>query len=78
MYLCNKKEVRIIDNINFSAVTASVTDYLLSLILYISAVMIIHCFFDDEVRLRRQNLFFYGCTGFVLEVIYFFVQDNSF
>ena len=78
MYLCNKKEVRSIDNINFSAVTASVTDYLLSLILYISAVMIIHCFFDDEVRLRRQNLFFYGCTGFVLEVIYFFVQDNSF
>lgn len=70
-----QKEVRNIDTHFFGSVTVSVTDYLLSLLIFISAILIIHCFFDDEVMLKKQNLFFYGCTTFVLEIIYFFSQD---
>ena len=65
-------------NINthfWGSVSVSVTDYLLSQLVFIAAILIIHCFFDDEVMLKKQNLFFYGCTTFVLEIIYFFSQD---
>ena len=50
--------------------TVFVTDYVLSVLMYITSLLIMHCFFDDEVTVNKKKIIAFSVSALVLESVF--------